>query len=127
MIEGFACDQWAAHILTCPHQKPRGKQCFITVKNMKKLSKGHKISSEAEAMVWFSQRQHINCKFPSCEHHRNTGTLYPGDWCLFLCIKSHITFSWWSFIFLSSINIYKTYLNKISQQPSHKVLDFFYL
>lgn len=72
MIEGFAHDQWLAHILTRPHQKPRGTEYFVTVKNMKETVKDHEINCEAEAMVWFSQSQYLNCKHPSYKHPRNT-------------------------------------------------------
>lgn len=39
---------------------------------MKKLSKEHEISCEAEVMVQFAQRQYINCKCPSYKHPTNT-------------------------------------------------------
>lgn len=38
-------------------KNPKGKECFVTVKNAKTLSKEHEISCEAEVMVQFSQRQ----------------------------------------------------------------------
>jgi len=45
-------------------KNPEGKECFVTVKNAKKLSKEHEISCEAEVMVQFSQRQVYKLQTP---------------------------------------------------------------
>lgn len=59
-------------------KNPEGEERFVTVKNMKKMSKEHEISCEAEVMVQFSQRQYINCKCPSYKHPTNTCHTVPS-------------------------------------------------
>ena len=60
-------------------KNPKGKECFVTVKNMKKLSKEHEISCEAKVVVQFSQRQYINCKCSNYKHSTNACQTVPRE------------------------------------------------